>query len=406
MYNVEKHSQLIEDRLFELADATTVDGIIWRAIYTKEDIIGKNLIRKWMVQSGLEVYEDAIGNLFGRVKGELEDTILIGSHIDTVKDGGKYDGAAGIVSAISSVSELIKNYGQPKKTIEVVALAEEEASRFPAGYFGSKTITGKMTEPDLNDIDETGLALFEAMRKAGYDPEKVPNSKRNNIEAYIEMHIEQGPFLEQKGIKIGIVENIVGIINHKIMIKGRQNHAGTTPMNMRLDPMVAAAKAIVEITELARNISNTATLTVGKIDSTPGMTNVIANEVYYTIDLRDGNKETLNEINNKIKTVLKDLEQKDFTVIIQELCNEMPVELDKKLINTLDTITKQNKISSIHMNSGAGHDAQIFATEVPTCLFFIPSKDGISHCKEEYTSVEDLGVGFEVLSCIIKENAW
>ena len=406
MFDVDKVVRLVEERLNELGESTKIDGEIWRAIYTKEEKIGKALLRKWMEEAGMECYEDGIGNLFGRIEGKAKETVLIGSHMDTVRDGGKYDGALGIVAGISAVVDLIPRKGRPDKTIELVAMVEEEASRFPTGYLGSKTITGKMTDLELEDMDQEGKTLVEVMKSQGYKPEALGQSKRDDLNSYIEIHVEQGPVLENNNKKIGIVENIVGLVGYVVKISGRQDHAGTTPMDMRMDPLVEASEFLYKLTQEARKISDTATFTIGKMNVLPGMANVVVREVEFTIDLRDSKRQALIEISGRIDEFLDIIRDRGFEVEGRKLCNEMPVALDSNLASKVEDITVKNNIPYMRMNSGAGHDAQIFAEEVATCLIFVPSKNGRSHCSEEYTAPEDLGYGVETLSHLIEELAW
>ncbi len=401
-----QRGELIEKRLNELSIHSCIKNGIWRAAYTNEYLNAKNLIRQWMSEEGLLTIEDAVGNVFGRVKGESPDTILVGSHLDTVKNGGKYDGATGIVTAITAVGELVEEYGKPKYSVDVVAFIEEEGSRFGLAFFGSKAMMGKLNIEDLYEKDTVDMTIEQSMKKAGYLPERFKEAKRNDILSFIELHIEQGPILHKNDINIGIVQNIVGCITHSIVITGEQNHAGTTPMECRKDPVVVAAKFIDEITIYAKIISNTATLTVGDIKTVPGMINVIAREVKLSIDLRDGNKENLIQINNFIIKTIEDIKKVGYGVCIDTQIFEMPIFLDLKLIKTIKEVTGELNVSSIFMNSGAGHDAQIISDSIPACMIFIPSLNGISHSKDEFTSVNNLECGFHVLKGVIKKLAW
>lgn len=406
MYNSNENSKIIENRLFQLGNATKIEGIIFRGLYSMEDIAGKGLIKEWLEESGLETYEDAVGNVFGRVKGKTNTTILVGSHIDTVKDGGRYDGALGVITAILSIAELYKHNGKPNKTIEVVGLVGEEGSRYVEGYIGSRAIVGMLNEDILKSKDALGIEFSEAMEEAGYDPKKVNNAIRNDIESYIELHIEQGPILEQNSINIGIVKNIAGIAVYEVKVTGKQNHAGTTPMNLRFDPVVAAAKIILLITKAIQEISETAVVTVGDIKVSPGMSNVIAREARVSIDFRDGEEETYKKGKEEIIRIIESFKVEGFGVEIFNPLDENPITLNEELAGLINKITVENGISSMYMNSGAGHDAQIFAKKIPACMIFVPSKDGISHSYKEYTSRDDIKKGFEVLSGLLEQLAW
>lgn len=387
----------IQKHLDELAESTMINGQIWRASYTKQDRTAKKLLKKWIEDSGLIYHEDAIGNVFGRLQGKKEETILVGSHIDTVKDGGRYDGAAGVITALAALRSLKEAGFKPEYSLEVVGLIEEEGSRFASSCQGSCSIVGTLKKGDLDELDKNEISFKDAMLECGYDPEKINTVKRNDIKAYIELHIEQGPVLEKKNKQIGIVENIVGIVTYDIVINGEQNHAGTTVMSMRHDPVVAAANFISEVTEKIMELSPTATVTFGRVDTYPGMQNVIANRVHLLLDMRDKDEVVLLSNEKLILDKLNTLSDKGFKVVSARTQWTRPVAMDKDLIQILERAVDEEKLSSMHMNSGAGHDAMVFAKVLPTAMIFIPSCKGISHNPLEFTREEDLKAGFMVL---------
>lgn len=387
----------IQKHLDELAESTMINGQIWRASYTKQDRTAKKLLKKWIEDSGLIYHEDAIGNVFGRLQGKKEETILVGSHIDTVKDGGRYDGAAGVITALAALRSLKEAGFKPEYSLEVVGLIEEEGSRFASSCQGSCSIVGTLKKGDLDELDKNEISFKDAMLECGYDPEKINTVKRNDIKAYIELHIEQGPVLEKKNKQIGIVENIVGIVTYDIVINGEQNHAGTTVMSMRHDPVVAAANFISEVTEKIMELSPTATVTFGRVDTYPGMQNVIANRVHLLLDMRDKDEAVLLSNEKLILDKLNTLSDKGFKVVSARTQWTRPVAMDKDLIQILERAVDEEKLSSMHMNSGAGHDAMVFAKVLPTAMIFIPSCKGISHNPLEFTREEDLKAGFMVL---------
>lgn len=401
---ISEQGTVIEQRLIELAEATTSGIGIWRAIYLESDRVGKDMVRRWMEEAGLDTYEDGLGNLFGRVEGVVEDTVLVGSHIDTVKDGGKYDGAAGVVTAISAVGELIKQGWKPYYSLEVVALEEEEGSRYPLAYIGSRSILGVMEADELEYTDENGIPLSRAMREAEYDPIEVIGVKHPYLKEYVELHVEQGPYLDQMGIPIGIVENIVGLSVFEITVTGHQNHAGTTPMSMRKDPVAAAAGVIASMTEEIRRISETAVLTVGEFSVKPGVSNVIADQARFTVDMRDGSPETLKRGTEMLERHLNGLREQGFGIQTLYPCAEPPARLDSAMIEDLEQAAKELEIPCVRMNSGAGHDAQVFAQVLPACMIFVPSVDGISHSPKEYTRPEDLSQGCRVLAQLLRRR--
>lgn len=397
MSSIDNAGLWIQKHLDELAESTMIDGQIWRASYTEQDRTAKKLLKKWIEDSGLIYHEDAIGNVFGRLQGKKEETILVGSHIDTVKDGGRYDGAAGVITALAALRSLKEAGFKPEYSLEVVGLIEEEGSRFASSCQGSCSIVGTLKKEDLDELDKNGISFKDAMLECGYDPEKINTVKRNDIKAYIELHIEQGPVLEKKNKQIGIVENIVGIVTYDIVINGEQNHAGTTVMSMRHDPVVAAANFISEVTEKIMELSPTATVTFGRVDTYPGMQNVIANCVHLLLDMRDKDEAVLLSNEKLILDKLNTLSDKGFKVVSARTQWTRPVAMDKHLIQILERAVDEEKLSSMHMNSGAGHDAMVFAKALPTAMIFIPSCKGISHNPLEFTKEDDLKAGFTVL---------
>ena len=367
------------------------------------------LLKGWLADEGFRVYVDPVGNVFGRIEGESDRVALFGSHLDTVKDGGKYDGAAGIVTALTAISETVRRLGRPHKTIEVVALVEEEGSRFLSSYTGSKAITGKLSFPDLDEKDPDGISIRDALREAGlegWNEEAFAGAAGSDIDSFVELHIEQGPVLENKGMDIGVVTSIVGLCSYYVTIRGKQNHAGTTPMSMRLDPVAAASEFIVSMTEYTGMVSDSAVFTVGGIHAYPGISNVIADSVRLELDFRDGVGGALDEIRAEIRRQAEGLEARGFEVIVDIRCDEDPVSLDPGIVDIIDSSVRECGLKYMRMNSGAGHDSQIFADVVPTGMIFIPSHDGISHSPLEYTSEEDLARGEMVLEKVIEKLAY
>ena len=400
--------QFIKRRLDELA-ASGSGEYIWRPSFSKDYMNAAELLKGWLDDEGFRVYVDPVGNVFGRIDGESDGVALFGSHLDTVKDGGKYDGAAGIVTALTAISETVRRLGRPRKSIEVVALVEEEGSRFLSSYTGSKAITGKFSFSDLDEKDSEGISIRDALRAAGlegWNEEAFAGAARSDIDSFVELHIEQGPVLENKGLNIGVVTSIVGLCSYYVTIRGKQNHAGTTPMSMRLDPVAAASEFIVGMTEYTRMVSDSAVFTVGGIHAYPGISNVIADSVRLELDFRDGVGGALDEIRAELRRQAESLEAQGFEVIVDIRCDEDPVSLDPGIVGIIDDSVHECGLKYMRMNSGAGHDSQIFADMVPTGMIFIPSHDGISHSPLEYTSEDDLARGEMVLEKVIEKLAY
>lgn len=409
MKNVELMEK-IEFYINRLGQVGLKDGIRWRCAYTKEDKAAKELFKSFIENEGLLASEDAVGNVYGKLKNSIDYTdvkkILVGSHIDTVRDGGAYDGAVGMIVGLLAVAENVRKIGNPIIPIEVIALTEEEGSRYALSYIGSRAIVNGLMENELNSVDEDGISLKTAMLLAGYDPDNIMQAKRDDIHSYLEVHIEQGPVLEKTGNKIGIIERINGIFFIEVEIIGREDHAGTTPMNMRLDSLVAASKFMAKLPEVVAEISNSATATVGKIRVEPGSSNVVPKKTIFTIDFRDIDADKLTQMSKAIQNELEQLKPLGFMVNCNLTASELPIDLDRNLVDLCESTVKDMGIPYIKMNSGAGHDAQIFAERFPSSLIFIPCKDGRSHSPVEFASNEDVLIAVEVMSGILRKLAW
>ncbi len=393
----------IEEMLCQLADATRIDGEIWRAAYTPEDRTAKKIMREWIEELGLEYREDAIGNVYGRLPGTEPGTVLTGSHLDTVKNGGKYDGALGVVTGLAALGYLKQSGFVPKHSLEVAGLMEEEGSRFTSYCLGSRGICGTLTEEDLECVSRDGVTLREALLSAGYQPEALKSAERDDIRAIVELHIEQGPMLESEQKQIGIVDGIVGIMDYELTIQGSQNHAGTTSMPLRHDPVVAAAEFITESTRQMMEQAPSATLTYGMLQVFPGMQNVIADRVNLLIDMRDGSDEALLQDEVILKRALESIESNGFKTRLTRNHWLKAVKMDPNVVQVIERHCEEKHLAYKHMNSGAGHDSMIFGRYFPTAMIFVPSIGGISHNPAEATAAADIQTGFELLCDVLKE---
>ena len=401
---IDTEMQWIESAIEKVAETgKKEDGTYWRATYTEEDKKGVELLKRWMKDAGFYTYFDTVGNLYGRIEGRTKDVILAGSHRDTVKNGGKYDGALGIITAISACTSLYREYGIPEKTVEVVALCEEEASRFLAGYVGSRAITGTLRNENLQELDENGVSLEEAMRRAGYYEGVLPK-ERGNVKQFLELHIEQGGFLEGTGKQVGIVTAIVGIFAGDIYFYGEQNHAGTTPMSMRKDPVPVAASFVTALNKWAMTKGDKLVCTIGNVVIEPGKSNVIANKVKITFDIRSESQELLAEAKNKIESLLKEFSE--YRPETDFACQDSPVAMDAEGIERLKQLAEKENQKVALMPSGAGHDSQIIAQKIKTNMIFVPSERGISHSPLEYTDIMDIKPGYILMKSYLKEKGW
>ncbi|MCY8075305.1 allantoate deiminase [Bacillus haynesii] len=385
-------------------------GGITRLLYSPEWIDAVRELEATFKEEGLEVSFDDVGNLSGRLVGSkyAEETILTGSHIDTVVEGGHLDGQFGILSALVAVKYLKEKYGQPLRTIEVLSLAEEEGSRFPYTFWGSKNFFNLAKKADVDTIEDAeGIKFEDAMHESGFDYRKT-DDVRDDIKAFIEVHIEQGKVLEAENKAIGVVTGIVGQKRYTINLKGEANHAGTTPMSLRRDTVVAYSEIVTDLTKRSREIGEPLVLTFGHVTPVPNTVNVVPGEITFSIDCRHIDQQLLNdfarEIEDKVKAVA---EANSMTYDINLWMDEAPSLMDKEIIQIVEQAAKDNVGDSYKlMPSGAGHDAQIFADFVPTAMLFVPSIGGISHNTNEETKIEDLVKGIEVLKDVLYELAY
>ncbi|WP_199617621.1 Zn-dependent hydrolase [Paenibacillus alkalitolerans] len=376
-------------------------GGVTRLLYSKEWLSAQKALAQHMEASGLHVCFDDCGNLYGRLEGEgiSAGTLLTGSHVDTVKSGGKYDGAYGILAGIIALKYLRDNYGAPKVSLEVVSLCEEEGSRFPLTYWGSGNITGKYSLERVPDIrDRDGVELEQAMLSAGFGKGTYRSPRRHDVLGFIELHIEQGSLLERESRSIGIVNHIVGQRRYTVKVSGTANHAGTTPMDVRKDALAGACAMIQKLEEAARLEGGQFVATTGLLNVSPNLPNVIAGEVAFTVDVRDANADTLERFCREFHRCFKEIaDSRELHLQIQEWMNEPPVPMHAPFNETLRNICEEYNYSYRFMNSGAGHDSQLFQAVCPTALAFVPNKDGVSHSPLEFSDPGSLADGIVTL---------
>ncbi|MBV7504462.1 allantoate deiminase [Bacillus sp. sid0103] len=388
----------------------TENGGVTRLLYTPSWLEAQLALKKIMDQSNLHTYFDSVGNLFGRLPGTESNgkTILTGSHIDTVVDGGKYDGAYGIIASFIAVLRLFQSYGSPKKTIEVVSLCEEEGSRFPLTFWGSRNISGAYTLDLVKGVkDSEGIPFLEAMKQAGFDPVNYTPPIRDDVERFVEIHIEQGMILEKNQNQVGIVTHIVGQRRFTIHIHGESNHAGTTPMQYRKDAVSTAAHFISFLTEKAKATDPQLVATVGRLHVKPNVPNVVAGEVEFSLDIRHHQENIMDQYCHEIFTEFKRFsESLNMEVAITQWMDVKPVKMDEEMCDWAREIAERKNYRFQEMISGAGHDAQVFGTECATSLLFVPSQNGISHSPKEFTSLEELETGIALLTEVLYKLAY
>ena len=385
-------------RLFTLAQIGAIDGGgCSRLALTDDDKAGRDLVIEWMNELGLCVSVDTVGNVIGVWDVGTGQPVMTGSHIDTVRTGGKYDGNYGVLAGIE-VIETCMNHGiAPSRPLAVGFFTNEEGSRYAPDMFGSLTYVGGLSvEQALDTIGIDGSRVGDELERIGYlgsapCPGPSPSS-------FVELHIEQGPILEKENCTIGVVTGVQGISWQEVTITGQSNHAGTTPMNMRLDPSFVAASITVFLRELAQRYSGHQVCTVGKIDLFPNLINVIPAKAVLTLDVRNTDEQVLRQAEKEITDYLGELSKREgVTITTRALARFEPVTFHEDVISAVERNCASLGYSHMHLPSGAGHDAQMFARVSPAAMIFVPSIDGISHNPAEFTSSGDLEAGANVL---------
>lgn len=401
-------SERIEKQINDLSEFTSTPGEgTTRLTYSKEDLLTRNYIKNKMMEYGLTVKEDGFGNIFGKLEGTLKDapSVLLGSHFDSVPNGGAYDGPAGVIVALEVAALFSENQLTPKYPLEIVALIEEEGARFGGGLMGSRGIVGTLSEESFKNLkDKDGITTIEAMSKIGLDFSLPKRRNPNSIKAFLELHIEQGPILEEKNIPIGVVEAIVGLTQFEVTIEGKAGHAGTTPMDRRTDALVAAAQIISQLPGFAIEEGEGTVITTGRLHVLPNGANVIPNQVVFSVDIRSSKEEHINNVIRRMKELIESYQVQGIHTTAEQLLYMPPKVLSNEIKALLKDKSSDLEIPYCSINSGAGHDAMVFSDVTEVGMLFVPSKAGLSHCPEEWSDARHLANGvqifYEVAKCL------
>lgn len=396
-------------RLSELSKIglTTENGSN-RPGFSHEEKQAKELISGWMRAAGLTVYEDGAGNVFGRLVGKSNalPAILSGSHVDSVPNGGHFDGPLGVLVALEVVEAWKETGFQPKKPFEVVIFSDEEGARFHNGLNGSEAMIGKGdVEEKLQLKDESGLSFEEVLNEVGLTVEGYSTANRNfdEIETFVEVHIEQGKRLEKENLPCGIVTGIAGPCWLEITFYGEAGHAGNTPMNDRKDALIAASEFILEVNKLPSKVSDSAVATIGKLNVKPNGVNVIPGEVTLYVDIRDIFKNTRDDLVDKVLAAGDRISKKyDIKVEHIETIRIASVPIIESIQQVLEKSLHENGIRPYKLPSGAGHDAMIIGEKIPVAMLFVRSKNGISHNPAEWSDLSDCVQAVHVLKGFIE----
>ncbi|MGI9065817.1 MAG: M20 family metallo-hydrolase [Pyrinomonadaceae bacterium] len=392
------NGQRISDHLNALAEfGKNPQGGVSRVAYSEADRQGREYVLGLMRAAKLDATIDAAGNLVGRRPGTAKNVqpLLMGSHIDSVPEGGNYDGVVGSLGAIEVAQTLSENKLTTRHPLEVIIFQNEEG-----GLIGSRAIDGQLTEAELDLVSRSGKTIREGIKFIGGDPAKLASvvRKRGGIAAYLELHIEQGGILETEKIDIGVVEGIVGINWWDVTIEGFANHAGTTPMSQRQDALLAAARFIQAVNRIVTSIPGRQVGTVGRIQALPGAPNVIPGKVVVSLELRDLDAGKIGSLYEKIHIEARQIAAASKTKFdFKEINVNIPAPTDARVREVIFESAKELGLSTKLMPSGAGHDAQDMARLAPVGMIFVPSVGGISHSPREFSKPQDITNGANVL---------
>jgi N-carbamoyl-L-amino-acid hydrolase len=389
----------MEQRIKGLAAfGANADGGVDRVAFSEADIAGRTYIKELMTELGLDVRVDTAGNIIGRREGSEPDlpVIMFGSHIDSVPGGGNYDGDVGVIGAIEVIQMMQDNGIHTRHPLEIVSFTDEEG-----GLTGSRAMIGDVDEKTLRVMSHSGMMIGDGIRTVGGDPSRIELAERKpeELKAFIELHIEQGAFLDEENIEIGVVEGIVGIRWWDVTIEGFANHAGTTPMNRRWDAMLTAAEYVLAVNRVATSMPGRQVATVGKIHAQPGAPNVIPGKVVLSLEIRDLSAAKMQRVFDEIGAEAERIAAVRSTPIRHDEIDVAapPAPTDEQMRRIIAASADGLNLSYKFMPSGAGHDAQDIAQITPTGMIFVPSQKGISHSPNEFTSPEDMANGASVL---------
>lgn len=388
----------LHDSLHQLAKiGATPGGGVTRLALSDEDRAGRDLFRRWLEEAGLPVRIDDFGNMTGRRSGaESGAAVILASHLDSVRRGGRYDGAYGVMGALEVMRTLNDLGVTTRRPLEIVNWTNEEGVRFEPAMMCSGAVAGRFTADYVHGrSDRDGERFGDELARIGYQGER--RDRPGPAAAYLELHVEQGPVLEDADIPVGVVEGIVGIAWHEVTIEGHADHAGPSPMPLRRDALVAAARIITAVDELARSVDG-AVGTVGRIAAEPNVINTIPGKVTMSVDLRHPEPATLDRLSAELERLTREVSSASgMTVGLDRFWTSEPTPFAGEVVAAVQAAADDLGIATRRVWSGAGHDAKYMQDVVPSAMIFVRSANGLSHCEQEYSAPEDLEAGANVL---------
>ncbi|HMP82381.1 MAG TPA: allantoate amidohydrolase [Verrucomicrobiota bacterium] len=399
-------STIVMQRIDALAQISEESGKLTRTFASPAMRRANDLVGSWMREAGMSVRTDAIGNLIGHYPAAQPDgkILLLGSHLDTVRDAGKFDGPLGVLVAIAAVQRLNETKTRLPFAIEVVGFADEEGVRYQSTYLGSKALAGTFNPDDLKRTDKNGVSMADAIREFGGNPDAIGCAKldASRLLGYVEVHIEQGPVLENKNLAVGVVSAIAGQSRARITFTGEAGHAGTVPMNLRKDALCAAAEFILAVESLGQNRGGLVA-TVGEIAALPGASNVIPGETKLSLDVRHPDDATRRTACEELKRQADEIAtERGVSSRFEVVHQTNAVVCDRRLTLQLEKAAKRHQKEAPLLTSGAGHDAAAMAAICPAAMLFVRCKGGISHNPAELASESDVRVALNVMADFLK----
>lgn len=375
----------------------TENNGVTRLALSEEDRLARDYFCSCCEELGMSIEIDDMGNIYATLEGrEDKPPIVIGSHLDSVKKGGRFDGVLGVAAGLAVAQTLVENNIKPRIPLMIANITNEEGARFEPSMMSSGVLSGKFNKSImLKKTDIDGITFEKALTSIGYKGKE--ESRLKKAQAFLELHIEQGPILERESLTIGVVECVVGMVCYEIEVTGESDHAGTTPMDMRKDALFAANNIISTAREKLRSLDKELVFTIGRMNVLPNIHTVIPNKVIFTLEARHKDPEVIHKVEEIIKRLNISESNEGCDIKIRKLWDRSTVFFNQEICNLVEQSVKSLGYSHKRMVSGAGHDAQFLAGYLPAAMIFVPSINGKSHCEEELTTWEDCAKGVNVL---------
>lgn len=390
------------EKLEILSKISNGDKGVTRFYLTKEYIEARNLIEKWMIETGLTTHIDAVGNLVGEYNEGAEKTLVMGSHQDSVKEGGAFDGIMGVILPLVCIKNILKEKGKLGCNMKIISFAYEEGLTFKNACMTSKAVAGVFNRELLELVDENGRKLKNAMIEYGLNPEKIEDCKLKDVDAFLEVHIEQGPVLVYEDKAVGIVTAIQSCNRYILNIKGEAGHSGTIPMKLRKDAGRAMAEIICRSSNMVEEIGGIV-LTFGKVDIKPGAVNIVPGEAEAVIDIRAMENRILVETMEKIEKLIEEVTgARGMNYSLVKINELMETVCSPNIVSALEKSFERVGVPVFKLTSGAGHDTQEMEKLTAAGMLFVRCRDGISHNPAEYTSPEDMDIAGQILTDFIE----